>query len=179
MDNSSHEYVKFTASTGIRHSSLKGNRRNQQRHKGAIVYGWCMVFIAWWPEIYQLVTRHAWIRSRQSDLTKPGCGDYCIHIPGVETLPKPLHVFWARLRTATKIFNRTGATYYMKVLFVDEFSHDHVPCTKNADATVLKLRRLSPVYDFNQQFPKFDGSENVRSALYVIPIQEPFPFCAL
>jgi hypothetical protein len=44
---------------------------------------------------------------------------------------------------------------------------------------VSKLRRLSPVHAFDQHFPKFDGSENVRSALYVTPIQEPFPFCAL
>ena len=44
-----------------------------------------MVFIAWWLDIYQLVTQHAWIRSRQSDLSKPGCGGYCIHIPNVKT----------------------------------------------------------------------------------------------
>lgn len=67
----------------------------------------------------------------------------------------------------------------MKPLFVDELSQAHVSCTKNADAAVSKLRRLSPVYGFNQQFPKFDGSENVRLALYATRIQEPFPFYAL
>lgn len=67
----------------------------------------------------------------------------------------------------------------MKALFVDELSHAHMPCTKNDDATVSKLRRLSPVYGFNQQFPKFNGSENVRLALYATRIQKPFPFYAL
>jgi len=69
-----------------------------------------MVFIAWWLEIYQLVTD-------LDNLILANLGVIASTFQARKHFRmKPLHVFWARLRTATKTSNRIGATYYMKAL---------------------------------------------------------------